>query len=152
MIIFKIIIHSKEQLIYFVSELNALYIDRKVLIVIDQEGGRVARLKLFLSKEFKPADLFGKINDGSGEERDQVCVVIKEHVYKGMEILQVAGIDYLCAPVAGSRYKYTDKVIGDRSFVSNVAKIIDVCSSLSKIVLLLSIICLVMAGPHAIPI
>ena len=129
-----------------------IYIDCKVLIFIDQEGGRVARLKPPLCKEFKPADLFGKVNDGSGEERDQVCLVTKENASKGIEILQVSGIDSLCAPVAGSRYKYTDKVIGDRSSVSNVAQIIDLCYSLSKMVFLLSIICLVMAGPHAIPI
>ena len=126
-ILFKRNIESKEQLITLTSKLKALYSDHIPLILIDQEGGRVARLKPPLSEEFKPADFFGKMYDELGKEK--ACLATKENASRIMEMLQVYGIDSPCAPVADLRYEYTDKVIGDRSFGSNVEQVVALCSS-----------------------
>lgn len=73
-------------------------------ILIDQEGGRVARLRKPNFLEFPPAD---QLNT-------------KELAYNNYyimgEYLRSLGVDINCAPIADLHYSYANKIIGDRSF------------------------------------
>lgn len=126
-ILFKRNIESKEQLMTLTSELKELYPGNVPLIFIDQEGGRVARLKPPLCKAFQPAEFFGIIYDESGKE--EACIATKENSAAIMAVLKAYGIDSPCGPVGDLRYEYTDMIIGDRSFGSQVSKVVDLCSA-----------------------
>ncbi|KAJ6644811.1 Replicative DNA helicase [Pseudolycoriella hygida] len=115
---------SKEQLKNLVQDLKNLY-DYDPLILVDQEGGRVARLRPpIIDTEYPPASYFGEIYDKSPSDGIQ-------EVYKNysnlMKDLKNYGITSPCAPVADLYYPGADKVIGDRSFGKELPKVIDLC-------------------------
>lgn len=80
-------------------------------IMIDQEGGRVARLRQPHWPEFPPAKTFGdQIAKGEGSadlHRDMTALA-------GM--LKDLGIDSNCAPVADVLFPETHQVIGNRAY------------------------------------
>ena len=86
------------------------------IIMIDQEGGRVARLKKPHWKSYPSAEYFGI-------KAEKNLSAVKKLVLKNsMEIakdLKRLGINMNCAPVLDVKYGYTNNVIGDRSFSSN---------------------------------
>ncbi len=104
------------------TDLKNLY-DYEVLIFVDQEGGRVARLKPPIIKlQYPPAGDFGLIYDKEGAEKAGLKVF--ENYSSLISSLQEYGINSPCAPVADLRYPYTDNVIGDRSFGESVNKVV----------------------------
>ena len=84
--------------------------------MIDQEGGRVARLKKPYWKSYPSAEYFGI-------KAEKNLSAIKKLVLKNsIEIakdLKRLGINMNCAPVLDVKYDFTNNVIGDRSFSSN---------------------------------
>src|SRR5215213_2040217 len=67
-ILFKRNIDSKEQLIELVRNLKNLYPHKNTPIFVDQEGGRVARIKPpIVEQEYPPLEIFGKLYDELGE-------------------------------------------------------------------------------------
>ena len=89
-------------------------------IFIDQEGGRVARLKKPNFVEFSAANQFSS----------------QEEVYNNYFImgkyLQSLGIDVNCAPVADLYYTFANKIIGDRSFGENAEQVIKFANSAAR--------------------
>ena len=85
-------------------------------IMIDQEGGRVARLKAPGWDEFSPARLYGERMEGNLSEG-------KLHLSKDMQemakMLLENGIDANCAPVLDVLTDKTHNVIGDRAYSSD---------------------------------
>lgn len=83
-------------------------------IMIDQEGGRVARLRAPHWPEFPAAKTFGdKIACGEGGDdlrRDMTALA---------KMLKDIGIDSNCAPVADVLFPETHQVIGDRAYSSD---------------------------------
>jgi beta-glucosidase-like glycosyl hydrolase len=107
------------------DQLKALTVSIKEIlpeakIFIDQEGGRVARLKKPNFKEFPAANTFPT----------------EEEVYNNYFImgkyLQSLGIDANCAPVADLFYPFADKIIGDRSFGENVDHVVKFASAAAR--------------------
>ena len=86
------------------------------MIMIDQEGGRVARLKKPHWKTYPSAEHFGI-------KAEKNLSIAKKLVLKNsIEIakdLRKLGINMNCAPVLDVKYDFTNNVIGDRSFSSN---------------------------------
>ncbi len=81
-------------------------------IYIDQEGGRVARLRQPEFIEFPAANSFKNAVDFYNN-------------YKKMgEYLYSLGIDANCAPVADLFYPFADNIIGDRSFGVDVKQVV----------------------------
>ena len=80
-------------------------------IMIDQEGGRVARLRAPHWPEFSAAKIFGdQISRGDGSahlQRDMTALAT---------ILKDVGIDSNCAPVCDVLFPETHQVIGDRAY------------------------------------
>ena len=80
----------------------------EVKIFVDQEGGRVARLKAPEFIEFPAASSL------------KTSSAVYENYSKMGKYLYELGFDGNCAPVADLYYPYADKIIGDRSFGSDV--------------------------------
>ncbi|MCT4635880.1 MAG: beta-N-acetylhexosaminidase [Rickettsiales bacterium] len=109
-ILFKRNCKNEDQLKALTSSIKVILPKSKIFI--DQEGGRVARLKEPNFKEFPAADSF------SSEEE-----VYNNYFIMG-KYLHSLGIDVNCAPVADIHYSFAHKVIGDRSFGENVEQVV----------------------------
>ena len=104
------------------------------MIMIDQEGGRVARLKNPNWKSYPSAEYFGI-------KAKKNLSVAKKLIFKNsIEIakdLKKLGINMNCAPVLDVKYDFTNNVIGDRSFSSNPRIVSELgksfCNGLKKI-------------------
>jgi beta-N-acetylhexosaminidase len=102
--------------------------------MIDQEGGRVARLKNPNWKSYPSAEYFGI-------KAKKNLSVAKKLIFKNsIEIakdLKKLGINMNCAPVLDVKYDFTNNVIGDRSFSSNPRIVSELgksfCNGLKKI-------------------
>jgi beta-N-acetylhexosaminidase len=98
----------------------------QVPILIDQEGGRVARLR---APEFKlegrPLADFGKLAKVKGIEAAIKATTIS-HFLMGKQLKEL-GINVNCAPVADLYYPEASTVIGDRSFGSDPNLVITLC-------------------------
>lgn len=126
-ILFKRNIESKEQLIKLVASLKALYPNKTVPIFVDQEGGRVARLKPpILQKEYPAMEKFGILYDSDKSVALEAVKTNHENLLKELKDLD---IDCACSPVADLRFAYTDNVIGDRSLGGNVTKVVELCNA-----------------------
>lgn len=80
-------------------------------IMIDQEGGRVARLKAPNWPVFPAAKSFGdQIACGNG------CADLQRDMTALAKMLKDIGIDTNCAPVADVLFPETHQVIGDRAY------------------------------------
>ena len=86
---------------------------REALIFIDQEGGRVARLKAPEWPKFPAAGTYGALYDVSPEDAVEACQL--GHRLMGQEPYDL-GIQADCAPCAYLRQTTTHDAIGDRSF------------------------------------
>ena len=105
----------------------------EILILIDQEGGRVARLDINNKEwpKYPPADHFAKIYEEDQEKAKKLCF---ENYQNIAQQLAEIGINVNCAPVLDILTKKTHQVIGNRAFgqtaqqVSDLGKV--VCDAL----------------------
>lgn len=101
------------------AQVKALTVDikdalgRDALIFIDQEGGRVARLKAPEWPKFPAAGTYGALYESSPEAALEACQL--GHRLMGHELFEL-GIQTDCAPCADLRQTNTHDAIGDRSF------------------------------------
>lgn len=85
-------------------------------ILIDQEGGRVARLRAPNWPEFPPMERFASMVDLSIDKAEVACYVNAKAI--GHELAKL-GINVDCAPVADLRIDGAHDIVGDRSFGSD---------------------------------
>lgn len=129
-ILFKRNIIDKEQLLTLIKDLRNLY-DYEILIFVDQEGGRVARLKPPIIDQIYPAaSYFTNLYDLQGAK--EAGQAVYDNYASLMSSLKEFTINSPCAPVVDLRYSYTDNVIGDRSFGGSVTKVVDLASEAIK--------------------
>src|SRR5215469_6458527 len=109
------------------GELRETVGDERAPILIDQEGGRVARLKPPAWKARAPAARFGELYATSQE-------VAREAAYLNARLiaqdLGELGINANCAPVLDVPVQGADAVIGDRAFGRDPALIIELGRSM----------------------
>tara|TARA_R110000868_G_scaffold57591_8_gene177884 strand:- start:3961 stop:4977 length:1017 start_codon:yes stop_codon:yes gene_type:complete len=94
---------------------------RDVPILIDQEGGRVARLKPPTWRKALPAETFADLFEREPEAALEA--VRLNHRLLAHELRGV-GVDVDCAPVADLRIPGADDIIGDRSFGERPADVV----------------------------
>jgi len=106
-------IRSAEQVRRLTAELRDLVGRADAPILIDQEGGRVQRLKPPTWRAAPPAERFGQraASDLAAARR----AVFLNHRLLAGELLEL-GIDVDCAPVVDLRHAGAHQVIGDRAF------------------------------------
>lgn len=116
---------SREQIIALNQEIKS--IDREIKIFIDQEGGKVARVKPpIAAKEFPNMEFFGNMYK---QDKEAAIKAVEQNFFQLMSELRELGIDVTCAPVCDLRHIGAHDVIGNRSFGDNVQVVIDLASA-----------------------
>jgi beta-N-acetylhexosaminidase len=98
---------------------------RDVPILIDQEGGRVARFKSPVWKDRPAAKSFG---DKYKRSKKKTLEALNDNTVAIAEDLRDAGVNVNCSPVLDVLTKETHNIIGDRAF----SKDVEVVSDLGK--------------------
>ena len=109
------------------SSIRKIFGNNKYPILIDQEGGRVNRLKNFISFDNLTSEFFGKKFINNPKEFSSFY---KLFIDKTSELLKLIGVNINTSPVLDLRVKGSSNIIGDRSFSNNpkiVSKIGDFC-------------------------
>ncbi|MBT5665983.1 MAG: beta-N-acetylhexosaminidase [Rhodospirillaceae bacterium] len=110
-------IESPSQVRSLVETLKSCVDHHDPLILIDQEGGRVARLRPPHWPEYPTAATFGSlfaVNEAAGEE----AVMLNARLIA--DDLSQLGINVDCAPVLDIFYDGAADIIGDRAYDANV--------------------------------
>ena len=124
-ILFSRNVESRDQLTSLTQSLRELFPKRKSLIFVDQEGGRVARIKPPIAQKIYPeAKVF---SDMYLVDKVKAKKAVRENYSLIMSELKELGIDSPCAPVCDIHYIEADPIIGDRSFGNNSEQVIDLC-------------------------
>ncbi len=128
-IIFSRNIESKKQLRELTNSLIELYPNRKPFICIDQEGGRVARLKPPIgNKLYPPAKYFADKYKKAGDNSKVLQELENNYSELTQELLEL-GIASPLAPIADLYYQDAHDVIGDRSFGTDVTQVVELCNA-----------------------
>ena len=109
------------------SNLRKIFKDKKYPILIDQEGGRVNRLKNIISFDNLTSEYFGKKFQSNIYE---FKIFYKLFIDKTAFLLNQLGININSVPVLDLRIKGSSNIIGNRSYSKNpkiVSKIGDLC-------------------------
>ncbi len=125
-ILFSRNVESREQIMALTRSLRELFPERKLLIFIDQEGGKVARIKPPIAEKLYPeAKVFA---DMYLIDKSKAKKATRENYSQIMAELKILGIDSPCAPVCDIFYEEADAIIGDRSFGGTPEQVIDLCT------------------------
>jgi beta-N-acetylhexosaminidase len=106
---------SPQQIRNLIAELRGA-VGRHAPVLIDQEGGRVARLKPPHWPEFPPARMMGKMAENALDLGAEAAKINSQLI--GLELYEL-GINVNCAPLADVLFDTTDNAIGDRAYSSN---------------------------------
>ena len=126
-ILFSRNIKNIKQTLKLTKSIRKIFNDKKYPILIDQEGGRVNRLKNIISFDNLTSELFGKKYIKNFRE---FKFYYKLFVDKTSYLLRSIGVNINTVPVLDLRVKGSSNIIGDRSFSKNtkiVSKIGDYC-------------------------
>ena len=99
-----------------IKDLKGVSKNKDILIFIDQEGGRVQRLKDYNFKRIPPQNHFEKLykkDPLKAINYAEYCSSFIGHQLKSV------GIDVNFSPVLDLNFKYANNIIGDRSFSSD---------------------------------
>ena len=123
-------IKSFDQVKKLTSSIRKIFKDKKYPIMIDQEGGRVNRLRNLISFDNMTSEYFG---DLFNKDKKKFEIVYKLFVDKTSYLLNLIGVNINTVPVLDLRVNGASKVIGDRSYSKNkkiVSKLGDICIEL----------------------
>ncbi len=109
------------------NDIRKIFKDKKYPIMIDQEGGRINRLKNIITFDSLNSNYFGNLYI---KNRKEFNILYKLFIDKTSYLLNHLGININSVPVLDLQYKWSSNVIGDRSFSKNpkiVSNIGDIC-------------------------
>ena len=126
-ILFSRNIISLKQTKKLTDQIKKIFNDKNYPILIDQEGGRVNRLKKIFNADPLTAEFFGKLylND-----KKKFYNYYKIFIKQISLLLKLIGVNINTLPVLDLRLKGSSSIIGDRSFSKDpktVSKIGDIC-------------------------
>tara|TARA_Y100001958_G_C21218717_1_gene544110 strand:+ start:774 stop:1721 length:948 start_codon:yes stop_codon:yes gene_type:complete len=120
-------IQSIKQTFDLTLSIRKIFKDKNYPILVDQEGGRVDRLKNIISFKNLTSEFFG---DKYLKNITEFKIYYKLFVDKTSFLLNRVGININTVPVLDLRVNGASKIIGDRAFSKNpkiVSKIGDLC-------------------------
>ena len=120
-------IKNIKQTLKLTSSIRRIFNDKKYPILIDQEGGRINRLKNIISFDNLTSEFFGNKYINNYKE---FKFFYKLFIDKTSYLLNSIGVNINTSPVLDLRLKGSSNVIGDRSFSKDpkvVSKIGDYC-------------------------
>ena len=106
-------IESLKQTLKLTSSIREIFNDKKYPILIDQEGGRVNRLKNIISFDNLTSEFFGQKYIKNYKE---FKFFYKLYIDKTSYLLKLIGVNINTVPVLDLRVKGASNIIGDRSF------------------------------------
>jgi len=116
-ILFKRNIKNVVQLKKLISSIRFTIKDKKYPILIDEEGGSVSRLSNLINNKVFSQNLFGKIY----ETNNKIGInIYNQYNTSLIKILKNVGININTVPVLDINYKYTNKIIGSRSYSNKI--------------------------------
>ncbi|MGC6475294.1 MAG: beta-N-acetylhexosaminidase [Parvibaculales bacterium] len=113
-------IDNASQLKDLTNQLRHISNNPETPILIDQEGGRVARLRPPLMQDHPPARLYGQIFDNNIEDGLRACFLGGQLIGHALSNF---GINVNCLPCLDLSFEETSAVIGDRSYGSAAEKV-----------------------------
>ena len=126
-ILFSRNIKSIDQVKKLTDSIKSIFNDKNYPILIDQEGGRINRLNKLIDTSNFSGEFFGNLYKNDIKKFNiYYKIFIKQTSY----LLNRIGVNINTVPVLDVRRKYSNQVIGNRSFNSNhkiVSKIGDFC-------------------------
>ena len=129
-ILFSRNIKSINQTKLLTNTIRKLFKDPHYPILIDQEGGRVNRLKNIITFDNLTGEYFGKLYV---QDKRKFNIIYKLFIDKSSYLLKQIGVNINTLPVLDLRIKGASNIIGDRSFSENkkiVSKVGDICIDL----------------------
>ena len=126
-ILFSKNIKSIKQTKSLTDNIKNIFKDKKYPILIDQEGGRVNRLKNIITFDNLTSEYFGGLFE---KDKKKLNIIYKLFVDKTSYLLKSIGVNINTVPVLDLRFKGSSNIIGDRSFSKNkntVSKMGDLC-------------------------
>ena len=106
-------IKNIEQTFKLTTSIRKIFMDKRYPILIDQEGGRVNRLKNIISFDNLTSEFFGNIYIKNYKE---FKFFYKLFIDKTSYLLKSIGVNINTYPCLDLRFKDASNVIGDRSF------------------------------------
>jgi len=129
-ILFSRNIKSIKQTKNLTDNIKKIFKDKNYPILIDQEGGRVNRLRNIFTFDNFTSEYFGYLFENDKMKLD---IIYKLFVDKTSYLLKLIGVNINTVPVLDLRVKGSSKIIGDRSFSQNkniISKMGDLCIKL----------------------
>tara|TARA_B100000767_G_scaffold105132_1_gene100904 strand:+ start:532 stop:1479 length:948 start_codon:yes stop_codon:yes gene_type:complete len=129
-ILFSRNIKSLNQTKKLTNQIKKIFNDKNYPILIDQEGGRVNRLKKIFNADPLTGEFFGKLYL---KDKKKFFEYYKIFINQTSFLLKSIGVNINTLPVLDTRSKGSSIIIGDRSFSKNpkiVSKIGDICINL----------------------
>ena len=109
------------------KHIKKLFKDKNYPILIDQEGGKVSRLKKFIDTSIFTGEYFGKLFI---KDKRKFNIYFDVYIKQISYLLKLLGININTVPVLDVKRNFTNKVIGNRSYSKNpkiVSKIGNLC-------------------------
>ena len=129
-ILFSRNIKSINQTKLLTHSIRKLFKDPYYPILIDQEGGRVNRLKNIITFDNLTGEYFGKLYV---QDKRKFNIIYRLFIDKSSYLLKQIGVNINTLPVLDLRIKGSSNIIGNRSFSENkkiVSKVGDICIDL----------------------
>ncbi|MDA9603913.1 glycoside hydrolase family 3 protein [Candidatus Pelagibacter sp.] len=129
-ILFSRNIKSIKQTKILTDSIRKIFKDRNYPILIDQEGGRVNRLRNIISFDNLTAKYFGDLFE---KDEMKLNIIYRLFIDKTSYLLKLIGVNMNTVPVLDIRAKGSSNIIGDRSFSANkriISKMGDLCIKL----------------------
>ena len=126
-ILFSRNIESLKQTKKLTDQIKKIFNDKNYPILIDQEGGRVNRLKNFFNTDSLTSELFGELYL---KDKKKFYALYNIFIDQTSFLLKSIGVNINTLPVLDLRSKGSSSIIGDRSFSGNpkiVSKLGDIC-------------------------
>ena len=120
-------IKNVNQTFKLTSSIRKIFNDKNYPILIDQEGGRVNRLRNIISFDNLTSEFFGQLYVKNYKEFE---IYYRLFIDKTSYLLKLIGVNLNTSPVLDLRVKGASNIIGDRSFSKDpkiVSKIGDYC-------------------------
>jgi beta-N-acetylhexosaminidase len=119
-ILFSRNIKSIKQTKKLTDEIKDIFRDKNYPILIDQEGGRVNRLKIFFNADPLTSEYFGNLYSTNLRQFNKYYEIF---INKTSYLLKLVGININTVPVLDLKAKGSSSIIGDRAF-SSIPKIV----------------------------
>ncbi len=117
-------IHQTQKL---TTEIRKIFNDQYYPILIDQEGGRINRLRSFFNTDPFTGEFFGKLYK---KDVNKFNFYYDIFINQTSSVLKLIGINVNTVPVLDIRIKGSSNIIGDRAFAKDpkiISKIGDIC-------------------------